>query len=178
LSKTLFVLLLGSMIISACIPFSRNRTFDIPMMGDFGASLRDFQSNGEQIFYTDTNDSGQRISSTGGSNIGGMMGTTSELNCASCHGNDGSGGIHLMHMDVMDAPDIRFSALSAEDNGLSDEHEDEHTLEHKDYDLEAFRQAVIYGKHPDGTSLDQDMPRWQMDDDDLSDLFIFIKSLE
>lgn len=83
-----------------------------------------------------------------------------------------------MHMDAMDAPDIRFSALSDEDDGLSDEHEDEHDQEHKDYDLEAFRQAVIYGKHPDGAFLDQDMPRWQMDDDDLSDLFNFVKSLE
>jgi hypothetical protein len=148
------------------------------MMEDFGANSRDFQSNGEQIFYTGTNDLGERIRYTGGSSMGGMMGFTSGLNCASCHGDDGKGGIHVMHMDVMDAPDIRFSALHTENDELSDDHEDEHNQKHKDYDLETFRQAVIIGRHPDGTSLNQDMPRWQMNDDDLSDLFNFFKSLE
>jgi len=72
-------------------------------------------------------------------------------------------------MTVMDAPDIRYVALSSE----SDEHE-EMTGE---YDLAAFTNAVINGQHPDGDSLDTDMPRWKMSDADLADLFAFLKSL-
>ena len=37
----------------------------------------------------------------------------SNFACVSCHGEDGRGGQHVMHMDVMDAPDIRIAALSA-----------------------------------------------------------------
>jgi hypothetical protein len=79
-----------------------------------------------------------------------------------------------MHMDVMDAPDIRFVTLSNE----ADEHgDDEHGDEHGEYDLEAFRRAVVDGKHPNGDELNRDMPRWRMDDKDLADLFLFLKAL-
>jgi hypothetical protein len=40
-----------------------------------------------------------------------------------------------------------------------------------------FRQAVVEGKHPDGEALSSDMPRWQMNDEDLTALFDYIKSL-
>ena len=45
------------------------------------------------------------------------------------------------------------------------------------YTLEMFRKAVIEGQHPDGEPLKQEMPRWQMDDQDLEDLFDFLKTL-
>ena len=35
-------------------------------------------------------------------------------------------------------------------------------------DLATFRKAVVDGEHPDGDSLDRDMPRWRMSDADLS----------
>lgn len=83
-----------------------------------------------------------------------------------------------MHMQVMDAPDIRYSALSAEAEEHADEGGDpEHAEEHADYDLEDFRLAVVEGQHPDGEPLDKDMPRWQMGDEDLSDLFDFLNSI-
>jgi hypothetical protein len=75
-----------------------------------------------------------------------------------------------MHMQVMDAPDIRYEALSEE----ADEHGGE---EGEEYSLEDFRQAVIKGKHPDGETLSRDMPRWELNDEDLADLFAFLKSL-
>lgn len=79
-----------------------------------------------------------------------------------------------MHMQVMDAPDIRYEALSGE----ADEHGgDEHSQGGGEYTLEDFRQAVIEGKHPDGEPLSQDMPRWEMKEQDLADLFAFLKSL-
>jgi hypothetical protein len=74
-----------------------------------------------------------------------------------------------MHMTVMDAPDIRYVELAHE----MEEHGGE-----GEYDLVTFRKAVVDGEHPDGDSLDQDMPRWRMSDADLADLFAFLQSLE
>ena len=45
------------------------------------------------------------------------------------------------------------------------------------YTLGDFRTAVIEGKHPAGDQLSSDMPRWQMSDQDLSDLFAFLKTI-
>ena len=45
------------------------------------------------------------------------------------------------------------------------------------YDLETFRLAVVKGQHPDGDPLKDDMPRWDMDDQDLADLAEFLQSL-
>jgi hypothetical protein len=74
-----------------------------------------------------------------------------------------------MHMTVMDAPDIRIQALMSES--------EEHGGDHGEYDLDVFRKAVVDGQHPDGEALKQDMPRWQISDADLADLFAFLQSL-
>lgn len=137
---------------------------------------RDYTSNGEKIYFTAINDRDQRIRYSGGPNFGGMMmGMSGNLACTSCHGSDGRGGIHTMHMDVMDAPDIRYSALAGEEgeHGGDGDHEDEHS----GYDLDAFRLAVVEGTHPDGEPLSRDMPRWRMNDQDLADLFEFLNSI-
>ena len=133
-----------------------------------------YPTNGENIYYTATNDRGQRIPYAGGPRFGGGMMMGASLSCVSCHGDDGRGGNHPMHMKIMDAPDIRYSTLSSE----GDEHrEDEHADEHGVYDLDAFRQAVVFGQHPNGDPLDRDIHRCQMSDDDLADLLDFLKSL-
>lgn len=124
-------------------------------------------ANGEQIYFTASSQRGGRITYSGGPQFGGMMG--SYLTCASCHGPEAGGGRHRMHMIVMDAPDIRYVALSEE--------MEEHGGEDEMYDLEAFRMAVIDGQHPDGDALDVAMPRWQMSDENLADVFEFLKSL-
>ena len=97
-----------------------------------------------------------------------MMG--SYLTGASCHGPTGKGGRHTMHMTVMDAPDIRYVALADE--------MEEHGGEEGEYDLATFRKAVVNGEHPDGDLLDRDMPRWEMSESDLIDLFTFLQSLK
>jgi hypothetical protein len=74
----------------------------------------------------------------------------------------------------MEAPDIRYKALSSETGEHAGEGEGG---EHGEYTLEDFRKAVVDGEHPDGQPLDRDMPRWQMSDQDLADLFEFLKSL-
>jgi hypothetical protein len=73
-----------------------------------------------------------------------------------------------MHMSVMKAPDIRYAALSTmpELKGRQ-----------SPYGLDDFSKTVQGGRHPDGEKLDSDMPRWQMSEADLSDLFSFLKSL-
>jgi hypothetical protein len=167
----------GGLLLSGCFVIGRNYVSGNPMINQGRGWFFDsnFSSNGEQIYFTAVNDRGQRIRYTGGQNIGGMMmGMGTNLACVSCHGSDGRGGIHTMHMDVMDAPDIRITALGNEEGDHGD---DEHGDEHGEYDLAAFRLAVIGGVHPDGESLSRDMPRWRMDDRDLADLFDFLETL-
>ena len=79
-----------------------------------------------------------------------------------------------MHMDVMDAPDIRIAALNSD---IDDHGDDGHGDEHSEYDLDSFRLAVIGGVHPDGETLSREMPRWRMDNKDLEDLFEFLETL-
>jgi hypothetical protein len=45
------------------------------------------------------------------------------------------------------------------------------------YSLKDFRKSVVEGQHPDGDELDTDMPHWQMNDQGLSDLFTFLKTI-
>jgi hypothetical protein len=171
--KKFLFLLLGALFLSACGVVARQNQGFGPMMGGDWQLNRQYETNCEQIYFTATNSSGERIPYSGGSSFGGMMGA-GPLACSSCHGPDARGGVHTMHMDVMDAPDIRFSALSGE----SDEHGDtNHADEHDGYDLDDFRRAVVEGMHPDGDELSPVMPRWQIDDDDLVDLFEYLKSL-
>ena len=155
--------LLLAALLSACAPRRAPSGYGTAWGG--GA----FQSNGERIYFTATSERGGSISYTGGPDVGGMM-MGGTLTCASCHGPTGQGGRHTMHMEVMDAPDIRGSALAGEEH----EEEGEHGGE---YDLETFRTAVVEGKHPNGESLDTDMPRWRMSDGDLGDLFDYLMSL-
>ena len=134
-----------------------------------------FKSNGERIYFTATNEQEESSPYEGGPAFGGMM-MQSRLACASCHGPDGRGGRHTMHMQVMDAPDIRFATL----NGEEGEHGgNEGGMEHtqSEYDLDMFRQAVVDGKHPDGETLSRDMPRWAISDEDLAALFEYLKTL-
>jgi cytochrome c553 len=144
-----------------------------------GGVISPYQSIGERIYFTATDEQGERITYTGGPTYGGMMGMmNAPLACASCHGADGRGGVHRMHMLVMDAPDIRWSALAAEEeHGAESEGEDEHGESHAQYDLETFRLAVVEEKHPNGERLNSDMPRWNLSDDDLADLMEYLKSL-
>jgi len=149
---------------------------DTQVLSGSGTSGELSASNGERIYFTSINDAGDRISYSGGPRFGGMMMGT-YLTCASCHGPEARGGTHRMHMQVMDAPDIRYVTLSTEEDEHEQGQDDGHEAEHGEYDLEAFRLAVIEGKHPDGAPLSINMPRWQMSDGDLNDLYEFLKSI-
>lgn len=173
-SKWLSVVILSSLVFSSCRAFFFSQT-DVegqPIASDQNDSVT---RNGEMIYFTATNRTGERITFRDGPDFGGMM-MGSYLTCASCHGLEARGGYHIMHMTPMDAPDIRYKALIDEENEHADEN-GEHGDEHADYDLDAFRLAVIEGKHPDGEPLSYLMPRWEMSEEDLRDLFFFLKSI-
>ncbi len=175
ISRVATVLVIASLLTIACGAFFRMPQF-LPGSNETrtkGSGESD-AANGERIYFTATNKEGERISYRGGPDFGGMM-MGSYLTCAACHGPEAQGGTHFMHMQVMDAPDIRYEAL----NGEAGEHGgEEHSDEVGIYDLDDFRLAVIEGKHPDGEFLSRDMPRWEMSDQDLVDLFEFLKSLQ
>lgn len=135
-----------------------------------------FDSNGERVYFTSTSERRERITHTGGPSVGGMM-MGGVLTCASCHGPTGRGGRHIMHMQVMDASDIRWSALTGEADEGHGTKGDEHGDEAAEYDLTTFRLAVVEGKHPDGEPLKADMPRWTMSEEDLNDLLNYLKTL-
>lgn len=42
------------------------------------------------------------------------------------------------------------------------------------YDLKPFRLAVVEGTHPGGKSLSSNMPRWNVSDEDLTDLVVLL----
>lgn len=137
-----------------------------------------FDSNGERIYFTATSERETPITYTGGAATGMMM--EGHFACVSCHGTDAKGGRHMMHMEIMDAPDIRWSALSSDHHNGEEEHaeveqeEDEHA---EVYTFEDFKNAVEKGQHSDGDKLSTDMPRWKMSDADLRDLMNYLKSL-
>ncbi len=177
--KRILFMIVGGLLLSGCFVVRQYYVPGNPMIDQGRGWFADsnFASNGERIYFTASNDRGQRIRYAGGPNFRGMMmGAGANLACVSCHGSDGRGGLHTMHMDVMDAPDIRYSALSSEgeEHGGDPAHEDEHG----GYDLDDFRLAVIQGTHPNGEPLSRDMPRWRMSDEDLADLFEFLKKLQ
>jgi Cytochrome c len=119
-----------------------------------------FDSNGERIYFTATSENGSPIPYTGGPTSREWMMMGGQLACVSCHGPSGKGGKHSMGMmQVMDAKDIRWSVLEGE------------------FDAEKFRLAVVNGEDPDGTQLNSGMPRWNISDNDLADLIVFLKTL-
>lgn len=167
------ILVISGSLLSACTLFWSSTS---PVTAPESGPLLDGPANaanGERIYFTASSGRGTSITYRSGPNFGGMM-MGSYLTCAACHGPQARGGSHRMHMQVMDAPDITYAALAGE----ADEHdEDGHENENGEYRLEDFHRAVIEGKHPDGESLSRDMPRWQMSEADLADLFEYIKTL-
>ena len=135
-----------------------------------------FDSNGERIYFTATSERGTPITYTGGPALGMMM-MGGHYACVSCHGTEARGGRHMMHMEIMSAPDIRWSALinmQKEEEG----HAESDSQEYHKYDFADFKKSVENGQHPDGDKLSTDMPRWKMSDADLKDLMYYLKSLK
>jgi len=103
---------------------------------------------GERIFQTGTDENGRSIPRSG---VTGMMGRAPA--CANCHGRDARGQNIQMMMGQVEAPDIRWSTLTAPPTDPAD----------KAFDPESFLLAVTQGLDPNGSSLKVFMPRWQLD---------------
>jgi cytochrome c oxidase subunit 2 len=173
-----FPLLVASILLAGCtglrpvIQKAQSSSFGTTSSSDAAPQQGTDLANGEQIYFTATDKQGSHIQYNGGPNFGGMM-MGSYLTCAACHGPEAHGGQHAMHMQTMYAPPIYYSALTSmmmEESGG--------TQEPGGYTLEDFRKAVEDGKHPDGDTLDNDMPRWHMSNQDLADLLAFLKTIQ
>lgn len=135
--------------------YRRGRT-DGPggMMGPGGFMMRDYSkaryaSNGEEIFLTGRSSSGGRVYSNFG-----MM----RVGCANCHGADGAGGLVLP--DGTESADIRAKSLAKEGMTEAD-----------------VRRAITEGVDEEGKLLSEYMPRWTMDERELTDLMAYLKTL-
>jgi mono/diheme cytochrome c family protein len=124
----------------------------------------DFESNGEMIYYTGINESGERIETE----YGPHWLYTHGGSCVDCHGTDGRGGYPIM-MGSEISPDIRYESLVSENHT----EEEEHPL----YTDEAIKRAIREGIDPAGEPLDLTMPRWKMTDKDVNDVVEYLKTL-
>jgi cytochrome c oxidase subunit II len=140
-----------------------------PMHGPFTPRIpRDFQTNGERIYFTGTSQTGPPITAQ----MPGMHRMPETMmSCASCHGTDGRGGRVRMMMTTLTAPDIRYHTLTEEDHG------DEHAG-HPPYTDETIKLAITQGIDPAGQPLDWVMPRWSMNEEQLNDLVDYLKTLD
>jgi len=139
--------------------------------GNMGPGIwddRNYESNGERIFFTGINDTGERIRFSSGPAWLWMHGG----GCSSCHGNDGKGGFPVM-MGTQISPNITYKALIEGEH----EHDVEEEEEHEIYTDESIKRAITQGLEPSGELLDLTMPRWQMSDKDLNDLIDYLKTL-
>ena len=158
------MLVLIGIVITGCTGLSRQSADQI------GTELSGV-ANGERIYFTGLDWKGEQIPYSDGPDFSGMM-MGSYLTCATCHGPTGSGGQHTMPMQVMYAPPINGDALIEMMNEESGE-----TPQPGGYSIDSFRSAVVEGKHPDGDTLNTDMPRWAINDQDLEELLAFLKTI-
>ena len=117
---------------------------------------------GERIFLTGANENGRPIPRSG---VTGMMG--SGVACANCHGSDARGRTIQMMMGQVEAPDIRWSTLTAAPTDPTD----------KAFDANSFFLAVTQGLDPNGSSLKAFMPRWQLTRAESDALMEYLKTL-
>jgi mono/diheme cytochrome c family protein len=130
-------------------------------------NISDFESNGEMIYYTGFNESGEIIEIEYGPRWLYVHGGS----CVDCHGADGRGGYRVM-MSSEIPPDIRYESL------VSGEHEvDEVDDEHLPFTKETIKRAIRDGIDPAGEPLDLTMPRWKMIDKDVDDVVEYLKTL-
>lgn len=136
--------------------YSQNGMMDSGYVYPYGVDMKtNFTSNGETIYYTGYNVSGQKIAFTYGPNWLYVHGGS----CVNCHGVDGKGGVPVMMAYTVPA-DITYSTLTTGDEVFTDEN---------------IKAAIRDGVDPAGKQLDLVMPRWQMSDADLNDIIEYLK---
>jgi cytochrome c oxidase subunit II len=153
------------------------------MMGGFGgpggmmgpgpglaAGKRTFASNGEQIYYTGASAKTGPIPRTGGP---GWV-THTGVGCVACHGVHGRGGVPVM-MGTALPEDIRYQTLTATEPPKAGEKPE--AMDHPPFTDATIKRAVIQGVDPANKPVDWTMPRWQLTDEDWTDLLAYLKTL-
>lgn len=125
-------------------------------------SKSSYQSTGERIYLTGKSNANSPIVAIGGHHHMQMHGGS----CATCHGPDREGGKRMWPSFWVTAPALTAHALSGDHSG--DGHD------HDTYDENSLKRAIIEGIRPDGETLDELMPRWQMSDQDLNALVHYL----
>ena len=127
---------------------------------------------GEAIYRTGGFD-GQPIPRTisGGGMMGGggMSGGMMSGGCASCHGIDG----HGLTTQAFTAPNITYANLTDPKGMLAPDGSRGPT-----YTGAGIRKAVTQGIDPTGAHLEPPMPRWQLTDQQWTDLLAYLKTLK
>lgn len=121
-----------------------------------------FSSPGERIYFTGLGSDGLPIPITGGHHHMQMHGG----GCVTCHGETRQGGIRMWPWFWESAPAITPEALTGNHEAAGHDH--------SHYDAKALAQAITQGLEPDGDTLDDLMPRWQLTDQDLNALIDYL----
>ena len=121
---------------------------------------------GEAIYRTGAFDCQPipRTGSSGGMMSGGMM----AVGCANCHGLDGHGRV----TQTFTAPDITYANLT-DPAGMKQPDGSRGPT----YTDAALRKAVAQGIDPEGSTLAQPMPQWQLTEQEWTDLLAYLKTL-
>jgi len=132
-----------------------------------GPATAEFSSNGEQIYFTGTSSKGV-VTATGGP----FWFQMHDGGCVVCHGPAGRGGEVFMMGTRFTAPNITYKTLTGEGRGAEGEEE------HRPYTDALIKRAITRGLNPDGEQLSDNMPRWQMSDEELDDIIAYLKVLD
>lgn len=131
---------------------------------------RTFASNGEQIYYTGVSQTTGPIPRTGGP----MWVYHAGVGCVACHGVHGRGGVPVM-MGTALPEDIRYATLTAA--GPHEKGEKKEEMDHPPFTDATIKRAVTQGVDPANKPVDWTMPRWQLADEDWTDLLAYLKTL-
>lgn len=127
----------------------RNQSFWRLMRQDYGKP--NFGSEGERIYLTGKNASGERIVNSVGPRMGLSFG------CANCHRPSGRGGIFFP--DGSRSSDIRWKKLG------------------RDYTNKTLERAVVRGINREPRPMSPFMPRWKMTQRELRAVIEYLKTL-
>ena len=130
-----------------------------------------FSSNGERIYFTGKSESGKPVKAYGTGSHSSMHRQMHGGGCAACHGADRQ-GLRQFPFFWQKTPALTAQALfESQDH----EHSGSSDHDHDSYTKESLRIAIIEGVNPSGKPLGGDMPRWEMDEQDMDDLIRYLQ---
>ncbi|WP_415891148.1 c-type cytochrome [Neptuniibacter sp. SY11_33] len=151
--KTLFIILISTFLVGCDIDHKQVDSYE---------ELK-FSSNGERIYFTGRNETGESVNYQGG----GMHSQMHYSRCVDCHGENREGGKRMYPKFWIVAPSLTAHALF-------DDHEGSGHGEHEAYTRESLSKAIQMGVSPDGHLLNDAMPRWNLKKKDMDNLVDYL----